>query len=104
MTSKTTETLVDILRSRDATGQAKYGVSLDRPDLTPEQWCQHAIEELLDAAGYLQRLMETTGELRIKISVMQDEIVNLRSDTYELRQQLGRAKEINAGHESRNFK
>lgn len=45
-----------LLLSRSQTGQAKYGTDLTRGDLTPEQWVQHAIEECLDLANYLQRI------------------------------------------------
>jgi hypothetical protein len=43
---------------------AKYGTTVDRDDLTPEQWCQHAIEEMLDGAAYLMRLKETLESKR----------------------------------------
>lgn len=56
--TSTTERLVGLLRNRHARGLAKYGTTLDRGDLTPEQWAQHAIEEALDLAGYLMRLKD----------------------------------------------
>lgn len=60
----TTEKLCALLRERHAKGLEKYKDTLDRDDLTPEQWAQHAIEEQLDAAGYLMRLRDTIKELR----------------------------------------
>ena len=63
-TSNTTEALVDLLRSRSAAGLAKYGTTLDRTDLTAEQWADHAIEEALDMAGYLMRLKQTMKAMR----------------------------------------
>lgn len=60
----TTEKLCVLLRDRHDAGIKKYGVTLDRDDLTPEQWIQHAIEEQLDAAGYLMRLKDTITDLR----------------------------------------
>jgi len=45
-----------LLLSRSETGLAKYGTDLTRADLSREQWIQHAIEEALDLANYLQRL------------------------------------------------
>lgn len=57
--SNTTQQLIDMLLSRDTTGRAKYGTSLDRTDLSADEWAQHMLEELLDAAGYLVRLRET---------------------------------------------
>lgn len=50
--SDTTRELIRQLLARDAVGRAKYGTTLDRTDLTREQWLQHMVEELLDAAGY----------------------------------------------------
>lgn len=52
--SEITEGLVEMLRSRDAHGQKKYGTTLDRGDLSFDQWMQHLLEELLDGAGYIQ--------------------------------------------------
>lgn len=50
------EANVELLRARAAAGLEKYGVDLTRGDLTQEQWIQHAIEEALDLANYLQRI------------------------------------------------
>lgn len=43
---------------RSMTGIRKYGCTLERDDLTTIQWLQHAKEEALDLACYLQRLIE----------------------------------------------
>lgn len=50
--SSVTTEIVDSILSRDAHGQKKYGVSLDRPDLSVQQWLQHMCEELMDGAHY----------------------------------------------------
>jgi len=44
---------------RSATGVAKYGVTLDRTDLGPLDWIQHAQEELMDGILYLEKLKQT---------------------------------------------
>lgn len=44
----------DLLR-RSQLGIAKYGVTLERTDLTLRDWLQHAYEETLDKANYLKR-------------------------------------------------
>ncbi len=44
----------DLLR-RSQFGIAKYGVTLDRTDLSLRDWLQHAYEECLDQANYLKR-------------------------------------------------
>ena len=62
-TSDTTTALIEMLRQRDAAGRKKYGTTLDRTDLTPEQWLQHMAEEMLDGAGYaLAAIRATRGE------------------------------------------
>lgn len=56
---KTAQNLADQIIDRAKTGLEKYGVTVDRDDLKFEEWCQHAIEEALDLAHYLQRLKES---------------------------------------------
>ena len=43
------------LQERSRIGINKYGVSLERTDLTLRDWLQHAYEECLDQANYLKR-------------------------------------------------
>lgn len=56
---ETTDTIVEAVRAdlleRSRVGIAKYGVTLDRTDLSLRDWLQHAYEEHLDAANYLKR-------------------------------------------------
>ena len=53
-----TESLRSKLLQRSLAGQAKYGVTLDRKDLSPMQWITHLQEELLDAANYLEKIIQ----------------------------------------------
>jgi hypothetical protein len=50
--------IASLLRSRSETGIRKYGTTLDRTDLEVKQWIEHAIEECLDQALYLQKLKD----------------------------------------------
>jgi hypothetical protein len=50
------EAVRDRLRQRSLAGQAKYGASMDRGDLSLKDWLRHAQEEALDLAVYLERL------------------------------------------------
>lgn len=50
--SRVAAQVVDQVLARDAHGQRKYGVTLDRSDLTHSQWLQHLAEELMDGAHY----------------------------------------------------
>jgi hypothetical protein len=46
-----------ILR-RAKTGENKYGVTMERADLTRKQWLIHAQEEAIDLAIYLEKLIQ----------------------------------------------
>jgi len=61
---------------RSAVGIQKYGTTLDRNDLSIEDWLTHLQEELMDATLYLERLRK---EIR-KITEKEDEIL-LDSET-----------------------
>lgn len=61
--SDTTAKLIDQIIERDAHGKKKYGVTLDRTDLSLLDWLQHQIEELSDAAGYALAAKREAGKL-----------------------------------------
>lgn len=50
------------IQQRAAVGKEKYGVTMERDDLNLLAWLQHLQEELMDAAVYVQRLMEEVSE------------------------------------------
>ena len=53
------------LLARSQVGIAKYCVTLERKDLSLQDWLQHAYEETLDAANYLKRaIMEIADSKR----------------------------------------
>jgi hypothetical protein len=43
-------------------GFNKYNNTLDRKDLTPAQWIEHALEEHMDAILYLTKLKQELNE------------------------------------------
>lgn len=51
--------IATLLKNRSETGIRKYGTTLDRTDLEIKQWIDHAIEEALDHALYLQRIKDS---------------------------------------------
>lgn len=59
MSDTTPDSVVEAVRAdllrRSQLGIAKYGVTLDRTDLSLRDWLQHAYEETLDQANYLKR-------------------------------------------------
>lgn len=50
------EQVISAIRERREKGRRKYGTTMERNDLSPLQWAQHAQEEAMDLAIYLQRL------------------------------------------------
>ena len=42
---------------RAETGKDKYGVTMEREDLSTEEWLNHLQEELMDACVYVERLL-----------------------------------------------
>jgi hypothetical protein len=55
---KIVEAVIEELRSRSEVGFKKYGTNLEREDLTTIEWLDHARQEALDFALYLQRIKE----------------------------------------------
>jgi hypothetical protein len=49
-------TVMKRMSDRSQEGIEKYGCTMMRDDISPVGWVDHAIEELLDAAVYLERL------------------------------------------------
>lgn len=56
------ESNVRTLRERAAAGLKTYGTDLTRKDLTRDQWLEHLLHELLDAANYVTRLRTEEGK------------------------------------------
>ena len=60
MTDKIVNRVIDLFRKRSERGLKKYGVTLERDDLTHVEWLQHLQEELMDAALYVEKLKDET--------------------------------------------
>ena len=56
--SKHEDAVIAKVSERAKLGLAKYGVTVERTDLTRRQWLQHAQDEAMDLAVYLQRLID----------------------------------------------
>jgi len=44
----------------------EYGTTMDRKDLTEQEWLQHAYEEALDLAIYLKKIIKTKQDENAK--------------------------------------
>lgn len=58
MSDPIVESVREKLLQRSKAGLLKYGVGLDRTDLTRRDWFVHLQEELLDAANYVEVLIQ----------------------------------------------
>lgn len=56
-----------LLLDRSVAGLKKYGVTTERDDLTLNEWLQHLLEELLDAANYVQAAMNNAAPQTIHL-------------------------------------
>lgn len=56
--SKIEDAVAAKLQKRADTGLAKYGVTMERTDLSTLDWLIHAQEEAMDLAVYLERLIQ----------------------------------------------
>ena len=50
---------------RSEKGKAKYGVDLDRNDLTLLEWIEHAKQEHMDAILYLEKIKQIASAEKI---------------------------------------
>lgn len=56
------ESVAKKLIRRSEIGFRKYGTTMERKDLSLEQWLVHLQEELMDAAVYVEKLIEVTRD------------------------------------------
>ena len=50
--------IINQFTERSKKGKAKYGVDLDRTDLTLLEWIEHAKQEHMDAILYLEKIKQ----------------------------------------------
>lgn len=56
--SKIEERVCKKIKERAKVGEDKYGVTMEREDLSKEQWLVHLQEELMDACVYIEKLLD----------------------------------------------
>jgi len=62
--SKVVTAVLEDIAGREQAGLRKYGTTVDRQDLSPQEWRQHMYEELLDAAVYCKKQIMAEQPLR----------------------------------------
>ena len=65
--SKIEDEVCEEIKERAKRGLAKYGTTMERTDLGITDWLQHAKEEALDLAVYLQRLHHEYEKLKERL-------------------------------------
>lgn len=60
--SKIEDAVAAKLLDRAEVGKRKYGVTMERDDLTLMEWLNHLQEEVMDAAVYIEKLMKVIEE------------------------------------------
>jgi len=63
--SKYEEQVINKIRERAEVGKNKYGVTMERTDLNTLEWLVHLQEELMDAAVYVERLLDEFKKLQL---------------------------------------
>ena len=61
------KSVVEKFVSRAEVGRAKYGTTLDRTDLTVQEWITHAQEEFMDGILYLEKLRRTMDAVKLVV-------------------------------------
>jgi len=56
------KSVIEQFTKRAEFGEKKYGVNMDRDDLSYKEWITHMKEELMDAILYLEKLEKLYGE------------------------------------------
>ena len=64
MNDNIVDEVIENFKKRSIIGYLKYGVTMDRTDLSFEDWINHLQEELMDACIYLQKIKKTTNEIK----------------------------------------
>jgi hypothetical protein len=55
--------IMKYIRSRQEAGERKYGKTIERDDMKPSAWANHALEEMADGIQYAVRCVETVERL-----------------------------------------
>lgn len=74
--SKLLDEVINDLKHRELKGVETYNTTMDRTDLTQQEWLQHLYEELLDASLYTKKLIKTFNKL--KFNLQEEQVKDLQ--------------------------
>lgn len=70
--SKHEDSVCRKIQERAKVGKVKYGTTMERTDLNTVEWLVHLQEELMDAAVYVERLIEEFKDLELTVKYGRD--------------------------------
>ena len=62
--SKIEDRVIKKISQRAEIGEKKYGVTMERDDLSLFDWLKHLQEELMDATVYIEKLLQEIENLK----------------------------------------
>ena len=68
--------IMKFIRERQAEGERKYGKTIERDDLRPAEWANHALEEMADGIQYAVRCVETVERLEFAANLALSEFTS----------------------------
>ncbi len=68
MSDSIVEEICALHKARAEKGRIKYGTTLDRKDLVVDDWLQHLLEELMDAAVYVLKVKKELLENKVVLN------------------------------------
>jgi len=78
--SRIEDKVCEKIQSRSKVGESKYGVTMERTDLSTIEWLAHLQEELMDAAVYVEKLLgrvKHLSEIETEWAMMWDTLEEL---------------------------
>ena len=76
------ESVVKQFKDRSNVGIAKYGVTLDRDDLSLIEWLEHTKQEQMDSVLYLEKAIKELKKQNIIDIMKSDEELGLYANTF----------------------
>jgi hypothetical protein len=76
------ESVIKQFKDRSNVGIDKYGVTLDREDLTLIEWLEHTKQEQMDSVLYLEKAIKELKKQNIIDMMKSDEELGLYANTF----------------------
>jgi len=68
--SRIEERVILKIRERSEKGIEEHGATMERNDLSIEEWLIHLQDELMDGAIYIEKLLDELGEVGVALDLL----------------------------------